>query len=310
MAHGADGTGGGWLLLRNEAAGSDDTAVVQAIAGGLAAEGPTEVVATGGPDDVDAALAAADGRRVVVCGGDGSVQLAVERARAQGLLDQLVFGVVPLGTGNDLAGGLGFDADPATAVARLIRSEARPTDLLVTDDDRVVVNVVHVGIGVAAAEEAADRKEAFGALAYPLGAVIAGASADGLDVEVELDGDRIDLGRPALMVAVANGATIGGGTAVAPAAVVDDGQLDVVVVHAVGPGERVAFATALLRGTHVDRDDVVVAQGREVVIRGAGLAHNRDGELEEPTSGDSRTYRVESGAWRLLREPDDTTGDA
>ena len=115
-----------------------------------------------------------------------------------------------------------------------------------------------------------------------------------------LDGERIDLGRPALMVAVANGRTIGGGTPVAPEAVVDDGLLDVVVVHAVGPGERVAYAGALLRGTHVDREDVVVAQGREVCINGPSLAHNRDGELEE-AAGDARTYRVEPGAWRLLR---------
>lgn len=292
----------GWLLLRNAAAGSDDAEVVQAVAGGLAARGPAEVVATTGADDLDAALATAGDRTIVVCGGDGSVQLAVQRARVAGLLDELVFGVVPLGTGNDLAGHLGLDADPSAAVQRLVASRAVATDLVVTDDDQVVVNAVHVGIGVEAAEQAQDRKETFGQLAYPLGALVAGVAAEGLDVEVELDGDRIDLDRPALMVAVANGRTIGGGTPVAPDAVVDDGALDVVVVHAVGPAERVAFATALLRGTHVERDDVVVARGSSVTIRGDALAHNRDGELEE-AGGDERTYRVEPRAWRLLREP-------
>ncbi len=293
-----DGTG--WLLLRNAAAGSDDAAVVQRIAGGLATHGPAEVVATEGPEDLDEALGAADGRTVVVCGGDGSVQLAVERARSAELLDRLVFGVVPLGTGNDLAGHLGLDADPAAAVDRLVAATPRPTDLVVTDGGCVVVNAVHVGIGVAAAQEAIDLKDGFGKLAYPLGAIVAGASADGLDVEVELDGERIDLHRPALMVAVANGRTIGGGTPVAPDAVVDDGLLDVVVVHAVGPAERLAFATAMLRGTHTDREDVVTARGKVVTVRGDGLAHNRDGELEE-ASGGARTYRVEPGAWRLLR---------
>ena len=290
----------GWLLVRNAAAGSDDAALVQAIAGGLAAHGPAEVVATEDAEDLEAALRGADGRTVVICGGDGSVQLAVQTAWSCGLLDDLVFGVVPLGTGNDLAGHLGLDADPTAVVERLLAAEPRATDLVVADDDCVVVNAVHVGIGVAAAQEAQDRKDAFGQLAYPLGAIIAGASADGLEVEVLLDGERIDLGRPALMVAVANGRTIGGGTPVAPEAVVDDGLLDVVVVHAVGPGERVAYAGALLRGTHVDREDVVVAQGRAVCINGPSLAHNRDGELEE-AAGDARTYRVEPGAWRLLR---------
>ena len=290
----------GWLLLRNAAAGSDDADLVQAVAGGLAAHGGAEVVVTDGVEDLDAALAAAAGRTVVVCGGDGSVQLAVQRARAADLLDDLVFGVVPLGTGNDLAGTLGLDADPGAAVDRLVSATPQATDLVVTDDDLVVVNAVHIGIGVAAAREAVDRKETFGKLAYPLGAIIAGVAAEGLAVEVELDGERIDLGRPALMVAIANGRTIGGGSPVAPEAVVDDGLLDVVVVHAVGPAERVAYATGLLRGTHVDRDDVVVARGQVVTVRGDDLAHNRDGELEEADAAE-RTYRVEAGVWCLLR---------
>lgn len=292
----------GWLLLRNEAAGTDDVDVVTAVAGGLAAHGPAEVVSTDGPGDVDEALRSADGRVVVVCGGDGSVQLAVERARLLGRLEDLVFGIVPLGTGNDLAGAMGLPTSPEEVVGHLVAADARPMDLLVTDDDRVVVNAVHVGVGVDAAARATELKESFGRLAYPMGAIVAGASSDGYDVEVLLDGDRIDLARPVLMVIVAVGRTIGGGTVVAPDAAVDDGLLDVVVVHAVASGPRVAFTTALLRGTHTERDDVVVGRGREVVVRGADgddLAHNRDGELEEAT-GAARTYTVVPGAWRLL----------
>lgn len=290
----------GWLLLRNEAAGSDDAELVERVARGLEFHAPAEVVATADTDELDAALRSADGRVVVVCGGDGSVQLAVERARTLGLLDDLVFGVVPLGTGNDLAGNLGLPDHPAEAVAHLVQATPTAIDLLVTEDDRVVVNAVHVGIGVRAAERSTDLKASFGKLAYPLGALTAGVAAEGLALQVELDGTRIDLDQPSLMVVVSNGCTIGGGHAVVPHAEVDDGRLDVVVVHAVDPGPRVAFATALLRGTHLDRDDVVVGSGREVRISGDDLAHNRDGELEE-TSSEARTYRVEPGAWKLLR---------
>jgi diacylglycerol kinase family enzyme len=95
---------------------------------------------------------------------------------------------------------------------------------------------------------------------------------------------------------------------VAPGARIDDGLLDVVVVHAVGPAERVAFAAALLRGTHVDRDDVVVGRGAAVLIRGAALAHNRDGELEG-AHGSTRRYTVEPGAWQLLRGGRTAIGD-
>lgn len=290
----------GWLLLRNEAAGSDDAELVEAIAGGLAPHGPAEVVVTADADELDEALRAAAGRSVVVCGGDGSIQLAVERAHGLGLLDELTFAIVPLGTGNDLAGHLGLEQLAAQQVVeRLLSSRPAPLDLLVTDDDRVVVNAVHIGIGVDAAERATDLKESFGALAYPLGALTAGVAAEGLEVEVQLDGERIDRGRPALMVVVANGSTIGGGTPATPDAQPDDGLLDVVVVHAVAPAARMAFAGALVRGKHLDRDDVVTGRGREVTITGSALAHNRDGELE-PVGDGTRTYRVEAEAWRLL----------
>lgn len=291
----------GWLLVRNEAAGSDDVDLVEAIARGLAVHGPAEVVSTAGAEDVDRVLRDADGRTVVICGGDGSIQLAVERGRRLGLLDELTFGLVPLGTGNDLASHLGLEqTSAADAVARLRTAELRELDVVVTDDDAVVVNAVHVGIGVEAAQRAGELKESFGALAYPMGALTAGVAADGLQVEVRLGGERIDLDRPALMVIVANGTTIGGGTPVAPDAAPDDGLLDVVVVHAVEPAARVAFAGALLRGAHLERDDVVAGRGRQVAISGPELAHNRDGELEAAT-GTSRTYRVDPGAWRLLR---------
>lgn len=296
----ADTTDAGWLLLRNEAAGSDDAALIDRVARGLSPHGPAEVAETADVEGLDDALRATDGRVLVVCGGDGSVQLAVERARVLGLLGELVFGVVPLGTGNDLATNLGLPDQPAEAVAHLLEATPSPTDLLVTDDDRVVVNAVHVGIGVKAAERATDLKKSFGKLAYPLGALTAGVAAEGLDLEVHLDGERIDLDAPSLMVVVSNGCTIGGGHAIVPHAVVDDGLLEVVVVHAVEPGARMAYATALLAGTHLDRDDVVAATGREVRISGDELAHNRDGELEQASAG-SRTYRVEPGAWQLLR---------
>lgn len=293
----------GWLLLRNQSAGSDDAELVGEIADGLAQDGPAEVVVTADAEEVDAALDAAAGRAVVVCGGDGSIQLVVERAHTRGLLDELTFAIVPLGTGNDLAGHLGLEQLAAQqAVEQLLSCRPAGLDLVLTDDDRVVVNAVHVGIGVDAAERANDFKDAFGVLAYPMGALTAGVAAEGLEVEVRLDDRRIDLGRPALMAVVANGSTIGGGTPAAPAARTDDGLLDVVVVHAVDPPARMAFAAALLRGTHLEREDVVAGRGREVTITGTSLAHNRDGELEAVGDG-TRTYRLEPGAWRLLLPP-------
>ena len=90
------------------------------------------------------------------------------------------------------------------------------------------------------------------------------------------------------MVAVANGRTIGGGAELAPGAEPDDGLLDVVVATSTGPLARLGFAVALREGEHVERDDVLVVQGREVTVTGDPFPLNADGELDGPVT--SRTW--------------------
>jgi diacylglycerol kinase (ATP) len=63
-------------------------------------------------------------------------------------------GLVPLGTGNDFARGVGIPLDHIEA-ARLVRTgRPRPVDLIVDDSGGVVVNAVHVGAGAGAAVKA------------------------------------------------------------------------------------------------------------------------------------------------------------
>lgn len=290
------------LLLVNAAAGSVDEDALAAAREVLTEVGEVERRDTGDVDDLDAALAAAVDRRVVVCGGDGSLHLAVDRARAAGLAPE--FGLLPLGTGNDLARGVGLPVDDPAAAAVVVRDgRPRPLDLLVADDGRVCVNALHAGVGAEAAERAASLKDRLSELAYPVGAVLAGLTADGADVRVEVDGQPLTDG-PVLLLAVCNGPGFGGGATIAPQARPDDGLLDVVVTSAVGSLERAAFGVALGRGTHLEREDTLVARGREVrlaVAEGAaaGFRDDVDGELGAPLT--ELTWRVERHAWRLVR---------
>jgi YegS/Rv2252/BmrU family lipid kinase len=251
------------------------------------------------PDDLDAVLDARDGRTVVLVGGDGSVHTAVATLRRRGELspdDPL--GLVPLGTGNDLARTLGIPLEPADAARALLHGTPRALDLLVDDAGGVVVNVVHLGVGAEAAEKATGLKDRLGKAAYPVGSVLAAAGPTGWDLRVEVDGSVVEVEGDALMVAVANGRTIGGGASVAPDAAPDDGLLDVVVATSTGPLARLGFGAALREGEHVERDDVVTRRGRTVTVSGQPFPVNADGELDGPV--ESRTWRVEAGAWSLL----------
>ncbi|MDQ3974755.1 MAG: hypothetical protein M3276_10600 [Actinomycetota bacterium] len=291
-----------FLLIVNAAAGAAEEQRVEAARALLAGAGGVDVVHTRAVEELEAALAGAEGRRVVVAGGDGSIHLTVQLLwhRHPAGLATTELGLVPLGTGNDLATGLGLPADPVEAARVCAQGRPRRLDLIVADDGAVVVNAAHAGLGAAAAQRAEGLKQPLGALAYPVGALVAGVREAGYQLKVSLDGRGVHDGGT-LMVGVANGPSIGGGTALVPQATPDDGLLDLVVVGALGPAARLAFAAALRSGTHLDRDDVLWMRGRAVTIAGDPVAHDLDGEVTEEAS--RRRYELVPAAWQLLAPP-------
>jgi len=299
---GTTGTGDeqDYLVLANAAAGTADEARVDAAVATLAVAGPTRLRRTGDVEELDEALEGAveAGHVIVAVGGDGSLHAVVSRLWARGELGSAVLGLVPCGTGNDFARGLDLPLEPVEATERIVGGRDRRLDLLVDDEGAVVVNAVHAGLGAVAAGRAEGLKERFGAVAYPLGAVLEAVRADGWQLTVTVDGKALDLpGERVLMVGVGNGPSIGGGTSLCPGADPADGVLDVVVSCATGPAARVAFGSALRSGTHVERDDVVTARGTEVRVSGDPVGYDADGELSDEVT--DRTYRIEAGAWKL-----------
>lgn len=287
-----------FVLLANAEAGRAEDEDVEAARTVLGDHGPVEVVRTGDIDDLDRVLDGLGGRRLIVAGGDGSMHLVLQRLHDRDRLEADL-GLVPLGTGNDLARGLGIPLDAARAAQIAATGPVRAFDLLVDDGGGVVVNAVHAGLGAEAAQRSERMKAGLGVLAYPLGALIAGVQEDGWRLEVEVDGERVRAGEDdrCLMVGVANGPSIGGGAPLCPTAEPEDGLLDVVVVGSVGAAARAAFGAALREGRHLERPDVVHRRGTQVRISGEPVRFNADGEVSEPVS--DRTYRVRPHAWRL-----------
>lgn len=297
----------GLVALVNDAAGSAERDRVAAACDVLRAAGEVDVAATADEDDVDAVIADLDERLLVVFGGDGSLHLAVERLDAAGQLAATTLALVPLGTGNDLARGLGIPLDPLDAAETIVTGRDRRLDLL-RYEGGVCINAMHAGVGVDAAQRSADLKERMGALAYPLGALAAGVSAAGWALDVRADGEPLaTAAEPLLLLAIANGPSFGGGTRIAPVADPGDGRLDVVVVGALAPGPRTAFAAALAGGQHLERDDVVHRQVDEVVVRGQAVRWNIDGELPADEVTERRVV-CEASAWSLRVPADGRAG--
>ncbi len=288
------------LVITNTRAGSAGGDALETALGVLRAGAGEVEVADLDPDELPDALKRHPDHRPVVMGGDGSVHLLVATALGLGLLDRppFTFGLVPLGTGNDFARTLGLPLDPARAAAVVLDGRTRDLDVLTDDAGGVVVNAVHLGVGAEAGRRAVPLKPRLGRLAYPVGSAVAGASARGWPLQVTVDGELLAGGdRRALMVALGNGGTIGGGARVTPSARPDDGRVDVVVSFSTGLRARLAFAAALVRGRHPERHDVLEARGHAVTIEGGPVPLNADGELSELTG--ARTWTVRQHALRV-----------
>jgi diacylglycerol kinase family enzyme len=297
-----------FLVVVNRAAGTTDDDSVEAALAALRAGADVAVAATADAEELRRAVKGRGSRRLVVVGGDGSVHAAVTALDSVGgLVAEEPIGIIPRGTGNDLAQALGLPLDPVESAGVVLTGVPRPLDLVRDDSGGLVVNAVHLGAGARAGAEAARFKDRLGVAAYPLGAVIAGVTTAGWHLRVEVDGRVVEheAARWAaegttgvLMVGICNGPTIGGATPLAPDAMLDDGLVDVVVSTATGPLARAAFAASLNSGRHVERDDVLVVRGREVTVAGGPVDLVADGELEEGVG--SRTWRVEHRAWSVL----------
>jgi diacylglycerol kinase (ATP) len=287
-----------YLVVTNAAAGNTDDAIVDRIVE-LLAPGDVTVRRSATPDDLDEILDECGDRVVVVVGGDGSLHSVVAALWRRADLGSIVVGLVPSGTGNDFARGNGLPLKVEDAVRVLREAHPADVDLLVDPHERVVVNAVHLGVGVDAARKASAWKSRLGRVAFALGAVLAGLRTTGVRMEVRVDGRIVvDRSRRALQVAVGNARTIGGGTPLFPDAAIDDGQLDVVISTATGRLARLGYAVLLKLGRHRRRGDVQHVRGRSVTIRGHRLWCNADGELYGPES--ELSWRVEPGALRML----------
>lgn len=219
---------------------------------------------------------------IFVAGGDGTLNEAINGvARVPGGLERVTFGVLPLGTGNDFAKALGIPEDVSGALDVLAEGRVAAVDVA-TLDDRMFLNVSAGGF-VAEASDAVDPslESVAGKLAYLIGGAGALLEHEPIDLEIAVD-DREPVTLPVSFFAVCNSRLVGGGRLIAPSALVDDGELDVVVVSA---SKRVALAALLAKvssGEHVDDERVEYLRARTVVVRSkTPFKVNTDGEVIE-----------------------------
>ncbi|WP_395658615.1 diacylglycerol/lipid kinase family protein [Nocardioides sp.] len=233
---------------------------------------------------VDQAVARGD--VVVSVGGDGMLSsLAGPVADRDGTL-----GMVPAGRGNDFARMLGLPEEPEALAQVLLEGTVRSIDLLavtgVAPGRRLVAGSVYAGVDARAAEIVDRATWLPRSLQYPYAALRSLATYHPGHYRVSVDG--VEHEYAAATVVVANSAYYGSGMKIAPAASVEDGTLDVVVIEA---ASRIALMRSLPKvydGAHVQLPEVTVLTGTRVEVRGTSrtpIPTGADGEPLGPLPG-------------------------
>ncbi len=192
-----------------------------------------------------AEAAAREGTGVVVAvGGDGTTDEVVQGLHRAG---RGVLGILPLGTGNDTASGLGIPVELEAAARLLLDGPRRRADLMRVGDDHVVLNAIGIGLLGDINERAVAFKKVRGIAGYLLAAAV--SIFRFCTPEVRLTTPTTEYRGPMTILAVHGGPTTGGGFALAPEANPFDGLLDACLVTRLPAWRRPARLLAALRGS-------------------------------------------------------------
>jgi lipid kinase YegS len=285
-----------WFLILNGKSAGDD-AVREAVRAMRARGIALEVRVTWEDGDAEryAAEALESGAgHVIAGGGDGSLsEVAAALAHADGDADALpALGLLPLGTANDFASAAGIPDDPLAALELVSDTSPRAIDLLRLDADGRVhwaANLASGGFGTQVTVETHDGlKKILGGLAYMVTGMAKVARIEPIAARMRgpdfaWEGDFIALG-------VGNGRQAGGGQALCPDALVDDGLLDVTVVPELSGEVGGTLATLLREGREAALDQAAIRVRLPwlEIEAGAPLVLNLDGEPVE-----SPRFRIE-----------------
>lgn len=237
-------------------------------------------------------------RSFIAAGGDGTVSEVASGLASAPAGTSL--GILPFGTGNDLARSLGIPLDLGHAAHVLRTGRARPMDLVSVQSGspgKMAINSIAGLGGDVAAGLDPELKRTWGSAAYLRTALDDVASAASFRAEITLDDERMTL--DLTNVVVANGKFLGGGIPVAPLAELDDGLLDVMVLPALPALRLFGLVPHVLLGRHHRSRHVIHRRSRRVrVAPDSPMPVTIDGE---PAGTGPVTYEVEPGVLQVIR---------
>lgn len=227
---------------------------------------------------------------VITIGGDGTIHEAVNGFFSEGRLinPACQLGIISSGTGGGFAQSLGLPRTTEEQLEVIRTGRTRAVDVgRVTFSSgtgktvqRYFVNECEAGIGGAVVKDVQSRQKKLGGLiAFGWSTLIIGLRYREQHLSVKMD-NASEVAEPLIGVVVANGAYMGGGMNLAPRARLDDGLLDVLLIHKQPISRRLWNFSRIYSGRHIRSRDFSYDQARQITISSSEpVLLEADGEL-------------------------------
>lgn len=244
-------------------------------------------------DALNAAIALAD--FVIVAGGDGTIHHAAPTLLAAGK----PFGILPLGTANDLARSLDVPPDPLQAAQIILDGVTRSIDLGEVNG-KPYFNVASLGVSVELAREMTrETKRRFGAFSYVVAGARALTRARRFRAVIEGNGRRARV--RTFQIAVGNGRYYGGGMSVSENCRIGDGRLYLYSLEMQNLWKLALMAFDFRAGAHGAWEEVRADTGERFVVRTRRPRDiNADGEIITQTPA---TFTIRRNALKVFAPP-------
>ena len=240
----------------------------------------------------------------VVVGGDGMVNLGANLVAGT----KVPLGIVPSGTGNDMARGLGIPFDNTEEAIRIL-ADALERSPKAIDAGRVThahretgeqkqtwfACLVSAGFDAIVNERANTWTYPKGPSRYNLALIYELARMKPITYNLTLDGVKSTF--QASLITVANNRSLGGGMLVTPNAKVDDGLLDVLIVQKLSRLSFLRVFPRVYKGEHVTDPRVSITHAKHVIVEAADISATADGETLGPLPVE---IQIVPGALRVL----------
>lgn len=208
---------------------------------------------------------------IIAVGGDGLMHLVVQIA----VPAQIPFTLIPAGTGNDFVRTLGWSLDSLDEqLLSVTTTQPSSIDLGLVDGEWFGA-ILSTGFDSIVNEKANSMQWPKGPMKYNAAIAIELPRFKPRHYEITLD-DRT-MSTEAMLIAVSNGRSYGGGMLVCPNANIHDGLFDVMVLHPISKFEFMKVFPQVFAGTHISHPAVEIVRSRTVSIESEAVAY-ADGE--------------------------------